>query len=242
MNLAEIRYNFISRCGRYDLVGENNEDAGANFFIQSGQRFLDRRSNVLRAQKAVHVGSLMPGQGFLELPKCWLLSKVEVLSDWGREWLELQRLHTRGATRYAFRQQGGAPAFYIAASSRVTPRVAPKPANEVEAGADAMPFQELLLDTWSSLTLEILPTPAVHTTVRVSGNFYSEELIKNDDTSFWSIEQPDLLIKAALYNLEIFYRNSEGAQDWLNSIQLDLTDLEQMEVLADIQGKDVMGL
>lgn len=242
MNLAEIRQQFVVRSGRYDLVGEHNEDAGANFFIQSGQRFLDRRSNVGRSQQAVHVGALMPGDSFLELPHCWLLSKVEALSDWGRDWIELQRLHSRGAQRFAFRQQGGQPTFYIAASARTTPRTAPRPANEIHASADAMPFQELLLDTWSLLTIEILPTPSAHTTIRVSGNFYSEDLIKDEDTSFWSITQPDLLIKAALYNLEIFYRNSEGAQDWLNSIQLDLTDLEQQEVLADIQGKDVMGL
>lgn len=242
MNLAEIRAHFVSRSGRYDLIGENGVDAGANFFIQSGQRFLDRRANLPRSQKAVHIGTLAAGDSFLELPHCWMLTKVEVLSDWGRDWKELVRLHSRGTLRFAFREQYGVPYAYIATSARNSPRMGPQASDEVLACADAMPFQELLLDTWSLITLEILPTPSVVTTIRVSGNFYSDELKEDEDTSFWSITQPDILIKASLYVLEVFYRNSEGAQDWLSSIQLDLTDLEQQDVLAEIQGKDEMGL
>lgn len=241
MNLLDVRKQFVVRSGRYDLVGENWVDAGADFFIQSGQRFLDRRSNVRAGFEAVHVGTLKAGDSFLEMPACWLIRKVEALGEYSRTWYPLHRLHSREATRYAFRHVS-VPYHYVLASKRILPRVAPQPASAIEAPADAFPFQELLGDTWSQLTLEVLPVPSVTTTIRVDGFFYSDPLTQDADTNYWTLTHPDTLIKAALYNLEVFYRNTEGAQDWLSSIQLDLVDIEQQEVLADIQGKDEMGL
>ena len=52
MNLGEIRAAFVKRSGRFDLVvagatpSEEGADSGADFYINSGQRFLDRLHNV----------------------------------------------------------------------------------------------------------------------------------------------------------------------------------------------------
>lgn len=242
MNLFELRQQFVVRSGRYDLVGEGGENAGADFFIQAGQRFLDRRSNMEAAQDAIHVGSLIAGESFLTLPACWLIKSVEALKDHHSGWYPLHRLHHRGSLRYAFKPSGG-PLYYIEASDRDAPRTQPRRACDIEAPADAFEHRELITpESWSFLTLEIFPKASITTTIRVKGKFYSEPLLRDEDYNYWSINHPDTLLKAALYQLEIFYRNSEGAQDWLNSIQLDLTDLEQMEVLNSIEGKDEMGL
>lgn len=53
-------------------------------------------------------------------------------------------------------------------------------------------------------------------------------LLEDDkDENFWSREHPDVLIHAALYRLEIGYRNSSGARDWLSSIGIDLVEIDK---------------
>jgi hypothetical protein len=44
--------------------------------------------------------------------------------------------------------------------------------------------------------------------------------------SFWSEVYPSILLKAALYELEAFYRNSEGAKDWDNALRVDISGLD----------------
>lgn len=46
----------------------------------------------------------------------------------------------------------------------------------------------------------------------------SIKFIDATDTNFWSEEHSLVLIWAALYHLEVSYRNTEGAADWFKSI------------------------
>ncbi len=69
----------------------------------------------------------------------------------------------------------------------------------------------------------------------------SEEVLDEDtDENFWSYEHPDILIKAALYRLEVSYRNMAGAEDYLSSIMLDLRALDMKQVEADAAAVDEM--
>jgi hypothetical protein len=43
MNLGEVRTKFIKISGRDDLVNADLTDNGANFYINAGQQFLDKR-------------------------------------------------------------------------------------------------------------------------------------------------------------------------------------------------------
>ncbi len=68
-------------------------------------------------------------------------------------------------------------------------------------------------------------------------NTYLED---DDDENFWALNHPDLVVKAALQRLEVDYRNTEGSKDWLNSIMLDLIDLD-MEFVEELSADvDVM--
>ncbi len=68
-------------------------------------------------------------------------------------------------------------------------------------------------------------------------NTYVED---DDDENFWMLNYPDLVTKAALQRLEVSYRNTAGANDWLTSLKLDLIDLD-MELLEEsIAGVDEM--
>ena len=235
MNLREIRDEFIRRSGRYDLITEDGSDAGANFFIQSGARFLDRRSNLDATRKGITV-ELCDTAGRVYVKDCWLIHRVSC--QMLQSWLPCTKVHAvRGLA--CVLANPGRPAFYAEKTERYIPDPSTSAAFLNNAPASAFDRQDMACH---HIMLELWPRPTQPCTVRVEGCFYSEPLLQDEDHNVWSERFPDTLIKAALYQLEIFYRNTEGAQDWLNSIQLDLTDAEQLEVLAEIDGKDEMGL
>ena len=84
----------------------------------------------------------------------------------------------------------------------------------------------------------VLPPPDVAIVVEVWGKFYSPKLVEDGDTSYWSEVTEDTLIMAALYRLELFYRNTAGARDWLDGINLDLADIDKDTVHEDNSNVD----
>jgi len=63
------------------------------------------------------------------------------------------------------------------------------------------------------------------------------ELDNDADECYWSTEHPDVLIHAALQRLEVSYRNTKGATDWLTTIMADLINLDKEwveEAVADL--------
>lgn len=66
------------------------------------------------------------------------------------------------------------------------------------------------------------------------------ELSNDTDECYWSTEHPDILIHAALCRLEISYRNTTGANDWLRAINNDLTNLDMEWVEELVEDLDVM--
>jgi hypothetical protein len=77
-------------------------------------------------------------------------------------------------------------------------------------------------------------------TITVVGQFKAKELDENDDQNFWSVHYPDLLIQAANYSLESFYRNTEGAKDWKNVMTDTLQGIDYNLVEEDISGINQM--
>ena len=54
MNLLELRLQFRSISGRFDLVEEDGTDTGANFYINAGQRHLDRMDETQKSWGIAH--------------------------------------------------------------------------------------------------------------------------------------------------------------------------------------------
>ena len=131
------------------------------------------------------------------------------------------------------------PIFYAVPLERYSPELSRLSADMVKAPASAFTQPNVGAD---SISLEILPRPSREYTLEVHGNFYSPILDTDTSSNIWSELYPDTLVKAALYELEVFYRNTEGANDWLNAIQADLIAAEQLEVFEEIHNKDEMGL
>jgi hypothetical protein len=59
--------------------------------------------------------------------------------------------------------------------------------------------------------------------------------------SFWTEVHPSTLIKAALYELEGFYRNTEGQKDYLATLRSDVTGLDNDAVEQELVGTLQMG-
>ena len=95
MNLLEVRTQFVKLSGRDDLINEDDSDNGADFFINSGQRFLDRRidfrKSIGRVFKPLAVDSwYIQFEGCRSIEKVWANNSEE---RWELERKDLYWLH-----------------------------------------------------------------------------------------------------------------------------------------------------
>ena len=93
---------------------------------------------------------------------------------------------------------------------------------------------DLATQDYEYMGVIIAPPPDKASLLEVFGLFRSPTLSNDSDENYWSVMHPDILILAALYHLEVSYRNSEGAKDWMNSLMLELQGVEKDWVEEDI--------
>jgi hypothetical protein len=84
--------------------------------------------------------------------------------------------------------------------------------------------------------LTVMPPADQTYTISILGLFFSPALDYDENTSFWTEVYPETLVSASNYQLERYYRNSEGMKDWLASINLDLGNITKDEVMEDVAG------
>jgi hypothetical protein len=61
--------------------------------------------------------------------------------------------------------------------------------------------------------------------VEVVGLFYNKELVADTDENYWSAAHSFLLIMAAMRQLEVINRNTQGVNDWEAVILRDMTSI-----------------
>lgn len=81
------------------------------------------------------------------------------------------------------------------------------------------------------LSIVFSARPSSEVTVSVWALLGSKPLQEDGDENWWSVEHPDVLIHAALFKLEQFYRNTQGAQDHLSAVDEALRGIDN-EVVA----------
>ncbi len=72
----------------------------------------------------------------------------------------------------------------------------------------------------------------------VEGRFFTKKLMLDADINYWTENHDDLLVMAALYKLEVFYRNREGARDWLQGIMEAIRGIDYDVIAEEIAGID----
>jgi len=217
MDLLAIRTQFVKLSGRYDLVVDTVDyvDNGADFFIQAASKFLDRRADT-GAEVAVGFYDIAVDDFFLELTACRVIEQVWADDGIVREQLtevpESEILKTfPGPLAEA---NSGFPAKYSPGFYRVK-----------EGTATAGFLTGTQTDTAKFNGIIFPPTDRI-LKMEVKGKFYSTILTVDASENYWTLNHEMLLVWAALYHLEISYRNSEGARDWLAAIETSLFDLE----------------
>jgi hypothetical protein len=227
MDYKDLRKKFVEMSGRYDLINANYTDNGADFFINAGQKLVTTVG--LRAIKEVWVSN---SAGMYELAP----NKIADLRySYGKKLSEVTQ---------------GAPAIYAPAVLR------PYPDTTVAATvAGFYDIEDLILYTagtgtghWTYNGIVVMPPPDSTYTISVWGLFYSPTLLATlagatwtQTKSFWTEEHPETLLLAALYKLEVFYRNTEGAKDWKAAMTDDLMGMDHDFVEEDINGPSEIG-
>lgn len=221
MNLSEIRTKFIQQSGRYDLANSDGSDNGADFYINAGQKYLDRiverHDDVARAFMLVE-----PGQYLATFSNCRAIYDVAMYVDGNFTWLtekdiyELRRIYSKPFSLVS----QGTPNYYSPAHIR--------PSSYDPERMDGIAEYIDIPSTWKSINSVILmPTPDKQYHVEVWGKFYSQPLVADSDSSLWSENFGYILIMAAQRTLEMFYRNSQGVNDWTAAIQSEVLGIEK---------------
>ena len=234
MDLSEIRAAFITRSGRNDLVTGDNVDNGANFYVNAGQNFLDRLATTPNTV-AKYYASISAGAWYKTFERCRSIDSVFMADDEDR-W----RLDKKDLSWILIEYGGpiadldsGDPKYYCPALLRVTPEE-----------SDVITMSKVIDETVQIDSTEhytyngiIFMPPADESLIlEIHGAFYSHKLTDNGDESYWSVNFPEILLMGALYELEISYRNTEGAKDWLAAITLEIAGIEFDLVQDDVAG------
>lgn len=238
MNLLSTRQQFIKLSGRYDLattvVTEFDTDAGADFFINSGMRFLDREFKTKKSQGS-YFEEISSGDFYITFPLCAAVEEVWCNDSEGR-WQVYkypQKSLREVYTGLVFASTGGSPAFYHPINLRSI---------QGDSYDDLGEFFSYMEEGEKGNYNGIILIPKADTTllIEVIGKFYTKEMTANIDENFWTNVAPETLLKAALYQLEVFYRNTEGANDWLKAINLEGSQLEKDLVEEESNDMEVM--
>lgn len=216
MTLLEVRTKFIELSGRYDLITdtESYQDAGADFFIYAGQRWLDRTFEILKSY-ANYYGAIAAGTNYLLVPECRLVKGVRVTYSNGHvdtlKPISLERLHHCC-------HSGCAPHFYAPCSVRTQPELP----GQLTAPGGSIVLQDNF--PYNAIVFDVPFTESV--TTEVVGYFNNAQLVNDTDENFWSVEHSWILVLAAMRAMEIAQRNREGVADWETAIRSEMLGLE----------------
>jgi hypothetical protein len=230
MTLKEIRALFTTRSGRFDLITEEGLDNGADFFIQAGCRTLDRMIQHVKSV-ATHYEAIEAGDYYLIFTRCRAIKQVWVSNALSRTELELYTpkdfyLDYAGP---ASTISQGRPSAYTPINLRTV---------EKEAFNSLATFMQYVRADDETYNGIVFPPADGNYVVEIIGLFESKALECEIDENYWSVNFPDLLILAAMYKLEVFNRNKQGAEDWLAGITMEITQLEKDMVEQDDQLED----
>lgn len=99
----------------------------------------------------------------------------------------------------------------------------------------------LMFGSWQGYRgILIMPPVAGLYTISIYASFYSISLTLDADENFWSVMYPELLIMAAIYRIECFYRNTEGSRDMETAMEPDIIGIEKAVVMEEIADIDSM--
>jgi len=238
MNLIQIRQQFRKLSGRFDLVNSDGSDNGADFFINAGQKYLDRRETNQKSW-ATKFSKLESGKFAVTIPDCRAIKSVWAsnITDGGRTQIFKRDWDVmRNSFESVFPAiDSGAALYYTPLHIRSAPSIDKINAGDMDALCGAAEI--LVTNDMSYNAIAVLPPTSEDIYVEVVGYYYSNPLVSDEDISYWSQVNPNVLIMGALREVEVFNRNTTGVNDWeaaiaseVVGIAMDLIEEEIAEV------------
>ena len=242
MDLLQTRQQFRAISGRFDLVNEDGSDNGANFYINAGQRHLDRLDT---NQKSFGVCYRFCEIGFhaVQFPYCRAIKEVwaaTITARWQLEKKNLADLIAGYFTKLPSAIDKGASAYYAPTITRAVPETFNSASDMFEAYSGYVDV--ISANHFAYNCVLIAPPTNEKLLIEIKGLFYTDELVNDEDKSYWSEVHPDILIMATMRHLEIINRNTQGVNDWSASIATEITnigkDLVEEEIAEITQIED----
>ena len=205
MTLLEIRQKFIDLSGRHDLATTTTDpwdtDAGADFFINSGSRWLDLQQETNKSD-AQFDKDLSIGDYKWYLQYCLVVRDIWIKdSEGNRERLTPKKYDwIRDNYPLLGSEDTGTPEYWCQYVSRYAPE-------QASSGEDI-----------KYVSIMIMPPTDEAVTAEVFGMFHAVNLSDNDDENYWSVYYPDVLVLSAIRALVGFYRNTEAVKDYERQI------------------------
>lgn len=223
MNLIQVRTKFRSLSGRFDLVNEDFTDNGADFFINEGRKYLDRLDETQKSWASCF-RFLEVGKFSVSFPYCRAIKEVWAAtteSRWQLEKKSLQDLTTGYLSGMPSSRSTGSPLYYAPCIVRYIPEDAE--AGDIEAFAGFTDVEAGSYHEYNSVLVSVPASQRIMLDIR--GLFYSMELNEDEDKNYWSEVHPLLLYMAAMRQVEVVNRNSQGVKDWTSSIKDEMGQL-----------------
>lgn len=221
MTLLQIRTKFREISGRFDLVNADYSDNGADFYINEGRKFLDRLDETQKSWAAYY--KTLSADGYaVSFPYCRAVKEVWAANSESRWQLEKKNLQDILTEYFANidEMESGTPLYYSPCISRYIPETLTLV--QLQAFSGHLEIAPVTHE-YNALIVNV-PTDE-DITIIINGLFYSAELVEETDVNYWSEVHPMLLIMAAMRQLEIVHRNTQGVNDWTASIMAEMQQL-----------------
>jgi hypothetical protein len=227
VSLRDIRKQVIDISGRVDLVIDevNYANNGVDFFIQTGQDWLDEQGDVFKA-RGRSFQALSADSWYALIDRLRVVHEVWLSSDeeddrWKLEKMELGELHDCYSEDPGS-MDSGMPLYYAVTEVRQMPEVA----SQVLIDQYGTTTYTEAVDHYDKTAIIFMPPCEDAVTIEVHGLFSHPKLTNPTDTNYWTEKKPFLLVLASLRQIEITYRNTQGANDYENAIRKELIGAE----------------
>ncbi len=243
MTLSDVRIDFIKASLRYDLVASGdisaNVDAGANYFLNAGQKFLDVKSRHPKSSRK-HMTSIASGEYSLEVKDLLSVERLTFITSEGRRDIT-SKVKTIQDLRIL------APALITdwipgTPSSWAMNVIGLAPEQKAETSSTFLASGVLDYDDvhfsddheWRGI-LFYPPVDQTYT-IELVGKFYSAVLTADATVTYWTEVHPEMLVIAGLYALERTLKNTTAMKDHLNALEPMLQLLDVTEVESELAG------
>ena len=226
MDCKNLRIDFIRSSGRKNLVKTSGQDTyvdnGANAYLNRGQMLLDSLIDMPHHERTL-IKAISPGDWKLSFEMCRMVKEVWIADSEGRKKLDfvslsdLREVYGYEAGSFSGIDQG-VPRYYALASGAIAYEQKTLDADDL---ADESDWEDVRLGDTSSTNSGIVWMPPADKayTIRVVGKWWTEQLTTDASVSWWAVNKPNLVVLAALAELEKDQRNTEGVNDWLAAMK-----------------------